>query len=85
MDMFAPEQRERTELYRVKREFSPLMEKQIHDRLAQGQETFPDIITCPNRSCRNPLVVTNEKEFLNLTCGNCGWSKRIYKQKKDGG
>jgi len=84
MDMLAPEQRERTELYREKREFSPIMEKQIVDRLAQGQETFPDIITCPTKSCRNPLTVKNEKEYLDLACGNCGWTKRIYKQKKDG-
>lgn len=84
MDMFAPEQGERTELYREKREFSPLMEEKIQAQLAQGQETFPDIITCPNKSCRNPLKVKNEKDFLDLACGNCGWSKRIYKQKKDG-
>ena len=84
MSMFAPEQGERTELYREKREFSSIIEKQITDRLEQDQETFPDIITCPTGSCRNPLNIKNEKEYLDLTCGNCGWTKRIYKQKNRG-
>ena len=81
MDILAPEQREQTELYREKREFSSILEKKIKDRLAQNQENFSDIITCPNKSCGNPVKVNNEKEYFNLVCGNCGWSKRIYKQK----
>jgi len=83
MDTLGPEQRERSELYREKREFSPLMEKQILERMGKGKERFPDIITCPKRSCRSPIKVNVEVEHVDLVCPLCGWKKRIYKQTQD--
>ena len=81
MDMFAPESREQFEKYKENQIFSEKMEKQIKDKLKNGQEIMPDIIVCPNKGCRNPLKVDIKKDVIELYCANCGWEKKIKKDK----
>lgn len=81
MDMFAPESREKIELYREKHIFSDKIEKELLRKLDAGQETFPDMITCPVQSCRNPIKVEVKVEMIELSCTNCGWNRLIKKQK----
>ncbi|MFH1712553.1 MAG: hypothetical protein ABH846_04965 [Patescibacteria group bacterium] len=81
MDLFAPEQREDVERYREKQKYSDVIEHKIVDRLAAGQEKFPDIITCPNDSCRSPVKVEVLDDEFRVICPNCGWQK-VVKRKK---
>jgi hypothetical protein len=81
MDMFAPESRENIELYREKNIFSDKVEKELLRKLNMGQETFPNMVTCPVQSCRNPIKVDVKEDMIELTCTNCGWSRLLHKQK----
>jgi hypothetical protein len=78
---FDPEIRERKETYREKQMISPEMEEKIREKLAV-QETYPDIVYCPNRSCGTPVEIVEEQDSIALRCKNCGFDRIIPKKKK---
>jgi hypothetical protein len=77
MDMFDPESGEKTELYREKRKFSEDIEKSIQARVAEGKESFPDPITCPNADCGMPLQLERIENVIVIKCTNCGFERKI--------
>jgi len=77
MNTFNPEARESKEKYYEFSKFSENMEKKLLEVLKANREVFPDLVTCPKQSCRTPVTVNIKKEFIELLCPKCGWSKII--------
>ncbi|MFH1046859.1 MAG: hypothetical protein V1738_01025 [Patescibacteria group bacterium] len=73
--------RENKELYWEKRRLSERIEHDLLGRLESGKETMPDMITCPNESCRYPLTVKFFADWVELSCQNCEYRQIIRKNK----
>ncbi len=71
--------RERTELYWEKRRLSESIEKDLQKALNSGREVIPDMINCPNSSCRYPLQVKFVDDCVELRCTNCEFKQVIKK------
>ncbi|MBU0624937.1 hypothetical protein KKF05_01195 [Patescibacteria group bacterium] len=75
-----PENRERSELYWEKRRLSENIIQKIVERFETGQDTMPDLITCPIQSCRYPLRVEFLTDRIELSCTNCEFRQTIKKE-----
>ncbi len=71
--------RENKELHWEKRRLAERIEKDLRERLNAGKETMPDMVTCPNQSCRYPLRVKFFGDRVEVTCQNCDFRRIIKK------
>ena len=73
------ESREDKESYFEHNHFSEHIESTLKKILKNGAEVYPDIVTCPIASCRNPVKIEIRSDEVELVCPNCGWHKIVRK------
>ena len=77
VDMSIEIDRERTETYWEKRRLNENVEHDLLAKLEAGQESMPDVISCPVASCRCPLTVNFLADRIELACSNCGFRQTV--------
>ncbi|TAK04117.1 hypothetical protein EPO34_03115 [Patescibacteria group bacterium] len=78
MSVFAPEFRENRESMFEARKLSKNIEQEVQRALQQKKERFPDIVSCPIRSCGTPVRIEMRGDEAVLVCPNCGWQTTIH-------
>lgn len=76
--MTSPEFKEEKERYRESQMFSEKVEKKILDKIRK-QESYSDVVFCPNISCGVPVKIIDELDMIILKCSMCGFEKKIDK------
>ncbi|HBC40035.1 TPA: hypothetical protein DCZ85_02305 [Candidatus Uhrbacteria bacterium] len=54
------------------------VEKKILDKIRK-QESYSDVVFCPNKSCGVPVKIVDEPDMIILKCSMCGFEKKIKK------